>query len=149
MKLKPIIIILFLFINPQTVLASSPYNYANLWYSWNVVAREAYISGVADGIARSFFVTIITVSPEKFAKNPVSPEVKETTDKLFLRYTRDQLRGVMTDLYRDPANSYIDIIDMLLMARDKIEGKDITDNLRESRKQVMKNHELNQRLRSN
>jgi hypothetical protein len=41
MKLKTGIAIFLLFLFAKTVPAAEPYNYAESWRSWNVVAREA------------------------------------------------------------------------------------------------------------
>jgi len=146
-KLKTSAAILLMFIFAKTAVAAEPYNYADLWRSWNVVAREAYITGVVDGIAEAFFVTMTTVAPDKFAKTPVSTEVKKATDKLFVRYTRDQIRDVITDLYKDPANAFVSTLDMFFLARDKIEGKDIGKGLMEARRKAMDTHQLNENMR--
>lgn len=144
MRLKTGVAIFLMFIFAKMALAAEPYNYAELWQSWNIVAREAYISGVVDGIAKAYFVTMTTVVPDKFAKTSPPAEVKKTTDKLFVRYTRDQIRDVITDLYKDPANAFIGTLDMFFLARDKIEGKDIGKDLMESRKKAMDIHQLNE-----
>ena len=144
MKLKTGVTILLMYIFAETAVAAEPYNYAELWRSWNIVAREAYISGVVDGIAEAFIVTMTTVAPDKVAKTPVPAEVKKTTDKLFVRYTREQIRDVITDLYKDPANGFINTLNMFFLARDKIEGKDIEKGLMEARKKTMDTHQLNE-----
>lgn len=147
MKLKNGVAILLMFIFAKTAVASEPYNYADLWRSWNMVAREAYISGVVDGIAEAFFVTMTIVAPAKFAKSPEPAEVKKATDKLFVRYTRDQIRDVITDLYKDPANGFINTVDMFFLARDKIEGKDIAKGIMDARKKAMDIHKLNEEMK--
>jgi hypothetical protein len=111
------------------------------------VAREAYISSVIDGIAEAFIVIMTTVAPEKFAKTPVPAEAKKSTDKLFVRYTRNMIRDVITDLYKDPANSFITTLDMFFLARDKIEGKDIGKGLIEARKKAIDTYQLNEDIR--
>jgi len=147
MKLKTGIAIFLLFLFAKTALAAEPYNYAELWRSWTIVAREAYITGVVDGIAEAYIVTITTVAPDKFLKTPAPTEVKKTTDKLFVRYTRDQIRDVMTDLYKDPANAFISTLDMFFLSRDKIEGKDVGKGLMEARKKAIDTHQLNESMR--
>lgn len=147
MKLKTGVAIFLMFIFAKAAFAVEPYNYAELWRSWNIVAREAYISGVVDGIVEAFIVTMTTVAPDKMAKTPTPAEVKKTTDKLFVRYTRDQIRDVITDLYKDPANGFINTSDMFFLARDKIEGKDIATGLMEARKKTMDDHQLNEEMR--
>lgn len=147
MKFKTGIAILLMLIITKTVVAEGPYNYADLWRSWNVVAREAYISGVIEGISEAFIVTMTNVAPEKFVKTPVPAEVKKATDKLFVRYTRDQIRDVIADLYKDPANSFITTLDMFFLARDKIEGRNISKGLMEARKKAIDTHQLNEDMK--
>jgi hypothetical protein len=73
--------------------------------------------------------------------------VKKTTDKLFVRYTRDQIPDVISDLYKDPANAFIITLDMFFLARDKIEGKDVEKGLMEARKKAIDTHQLNENMR--
>ena len=84
-----------------------------------------------------------TVAPDKLAKASSSPHVKKIRGKLFVRYTRDQIRNVTSDLYKDPANAFISTLDMFFLARDKIEGKDVEIGLMEARKKAMDIHQLN------
>ena len=144
MKLKTGIVIFFMLIFSKTALATEPYNYAELWRSWNIVAREAYISGVVDGIAEAFIVTLRNLASDKLGKSPTPAGVKKTTEKLFVRYTKNQIRDVMTDLYKDPANGFINKVDMFFLARDKIEGKDIGKGLIKARKKAMEIHQLSE-----
>lgn len=132
----------------KTALAAEPHNYAESWRSWNLVTREAYISDVVDGIGEAYIVTIMAVAPDKIAKTPPPSEVKRTTDRLFVRYTRNQLRDVITDLYKDPANAFIIQLNMFFLARDKIEGKDFSKELMEARKKAIETHQLNEGMRS-
>jgi len=145
--MKSGIIIFFLLILMKTALAADPYNHAGLWRSWDIVAREAYICGVVDGIAEAYIVTLTTVVPNSFSKSPVSPEVKKAWEKLSVRYTRDQIRDVITDLYKDPANAFISTLDMFFLARDKIEGKDIAKGIMDARKRAMDIHKLNEEMK--
>jgi len=134
---KNVITIFFLVVSLKTAVAADPYNYSELWRSWGIVGREAYISGVVDGIAEAYFVTLTTVAPNKFPKTPEPIEITKAREKLFVRYTRDQIRDVITDLYKDPANAFIRTLDMYFLARDKIEGKDIAKGITDARKKAM------------
>jgi hypothetical protein len=142
MKLKTFIILLFAIILVKPVATAQAYNYAELWRSWDISAREAYISGVFDGITEAYFVTMKNIAPNKLLKTPEPVEVKKIREKLFVQYTRDQMRDVITDLYKDPANAVISTLDMFFLARDKIEGKDIRIGLAEARKKAMDMHQL-------
>jgi hypothetical protein len=147
MKLKIGIAIFLLFLFARATLAVEPYNYAGSWRSLNVVAQEAYISGVVDGIAVAYITTIYAVAPDKITKTPPPSELKKTTEKLFVRYTRDQIRDVITDLYKDPANAFISTLDIFFLARDKIEGKDVGKGLMEARKKAIDTHEAIKELK--
>jgi hypothetical protein len=147
MKIKiGITILLLIVIIANSSFADGPYNYAQLWRSWSTVAQEAYISGVIDGISKAFFITMTTVAPEKFVKTPEPPEVIKARDKLFVRFTRDQIRDVITYIYKDPANSFISTLDMFLLARDKIEGKDIDQAIMKDRKNAIDTYQLNEEM---
>lgn len=51
------------------------------------------------------------------------------------------IREVMTNLYADPANTYIAWDRMLYLARDKLMGKDISQALIDARKDAQKQYE--------
>ncbi|MBI4455432.1 MAG: hypothetical protein HY644_05980 [Acidobacteria bacterium] len=131
-----------------TAFSAEPFNYAELWRSWNPITREAYITGAVDGIAEAYFTTISAVAPDKITRDPLPPEVRKATDKLFVRYAREQIGSVMTDLYKDPANAFVSTLNMFFLARDKIEGKDIAKGLMEARKSALDTHRLNEKMRS-
>ena len=141
---KQILVAILLMIIISNIAYSQPYNYAKLWNSMNSFSRHIYIKGVVDGISEAYFFTISNVAPDKFAKTPEPLEVKKVREKLFVRYTQDQIPDVITSLYSDPANSYISMIDMFFLARDKIEGKSIEYKLMNARKSAMDSYKLNQ-----
>jgi hypothetical protein len=123
---------------------NEPYKYGVVWKSWSSETREAYVSGMVDGVAAAYFTCVAKlVGFEKINKLPLSKKDEEIRQKLFVRYTQEQIPAVMSDLYKDPANVYVSNQDMLFIARDKIEGKDIEDKIKEARSSAMKNHELN------
>ena len=140
MRYKNGIIVLFFLFLVEISVAADPYNYAERWRSWNIVAREAYISGLVDGIAEAYHVTLTTIAPDKSWKSPEPVEVKKVREKLFVRYTKEQIGDIITDLYKDPANVFISTLDMFFLARDKIEGKDIAKDIMDSRKKAMDTH---------
>ena len=74
--------------------------------------------------------------------------MKKAGDRLFVRYTRDQVREVITDLYKDPANAFIRTLDMFFLARDKIEGKETAKGIMEARKRAIETHEYNEKIRN-
>ena len=140
MSYKSLIMTLFILMSLSTAAVAAPYNYANLWMVWSATSREAYIDGVTDGIAEAYFLTTVT--------KPESPKLVKFREKLFVRDTRGQIADVITDLYKDPANAYIQSLKMFFIARDKIEGKDISMEIMEARKSAIENHKLNEKMKS-
>jgi hypothetical protein len=51
----------------------------------------------------------------------------------FTFYDEPALANVMTDLYRDPANTYIEYGAMVYVARDKLSGREVESRLRQAR----------------
>lgn len=148
MKMKYCLGVFLLLLTAKAALSAEPFNYAELWRSWNPITREAYITGAVDGIAEAYFTTMSAAAPDKTTRDPPPPEVRKATDKLFVRYTREQVGSVMTDLYKDPANAFISTLNIFFLARDKIEGKDIARGLMEARKSAIDTHRLNESMRN-
>lgn len=141
--------ILFALAISMPAFGSEPPNYGRLWNMWTPGERDAYLNGVVDGVARAYFVTLKTVAPKLFNAKQEPASVKATTDALFVRYTREQLPDVISYLYSDPANAYVSTLDMFFLARDKIEGKDISKGLMQARHDAMRSHEMNEEIRQN
>lgn len=142
--IMPVLLLMLL----STAAVADPYNYADLWKVWSTTAREAYIDGVTDGISEAYVLTMTTIAQDKLLKKPEPPRVAKLRERLFIRDTRGQICDVITDLYRDPANAFISSLDMFFLARDKIEGKDITKGLMEARKKAMENYRIEEKMKS-
>lgn len=147
MRAAALVLLIFSASLPDRSFAAEPYDYAALWRSWDLTAREAYITGVVDGTARAYIVTMSSLAPGKLRSTDPPREVAEIREKLFVRYSRAQLREVITDLYKDPANSLINTLDVLFLSRDKIEGKKIENSLIEARAKAMETHRLHEDMR--
>jgi hypothetical protein len=113
----------------------------------SINSREAYITGMIDGVVGAYVYTASVLGGEKYEKNQNAQEFMKIRDTLLFRHTSGQLQEVMTDLYRDPANAYIYWNGMMYLARDKIEGKNIASKLMEHRKGALAAHQLNEEER--
>jgi hypothetical protein len=128
--------------------ADDPFNYAELWRSWGAVGREAYLDGVVDGTANAYFKAGNGwLGPDVFHAKPEPDKVRRVRDEVFVRAQRPQIPAVMTDLYADPANAYVSLIDIVFIARDKLEGKDIEKSLQEARKSALDSHRVMERMK--
>ena len=61
-------------------------------------------------------------------------------------FDENKIIDVITNLYKDPANSYVWFQDMVYIARDSLSGKDVTKAILEARKAAIANYELNKKL---
>lgn len=145
MNCRKIFVVVFLFVSLSSTATAAPYNYAHLWLSWNRFVQEVYIDGVTDGIAEAYVLTMQTVAQEKWLTTPEPPELANLREKLFVRDTRTKICDVISDLYKDPANSFIPPLKMFFLSRDKIEGKNISDGLMKARAASMKNYQINKK----
>ena len=100
------------------------FNYGQMWNTWNNFVRTVYLNGFVDGQSHTFFQMSDDLSEKR------REELRKVT---FTFYDTDVLRDVISDLYKDPANSFITVNAMIYIARDKLDGKTIDERLRYSR----------------
>jgi hypothetical protein len=125
--------------------SGEPFNNANLWKSYSEQTKRVYVDGFADGVSETFIAAAGSWIGYDKLKEPVSEKVKKVRDRVFIRYTQEQIPAVMSDLYKDPANDFVLFQDILLIARDRIEGKKTEELLNEARKKAMDSHEINEK----
>lgn len=144
-----IFIIVFCLISFMEIscLAQEPYNYGKVWNSWSGYIRSIYIMGLKDGlqdqISFSFITQLITEEKnvlDKYLKDPEVVKTEEMRNRTlwdFIMFDDEAIRNVMTDLYKDPVNTYIPFYDMGGIAYRKLKGEDIEPLLREARKKAL------------
>ena len=128
-------------------LAEEPYNYGKIWNSWSDYMRSIYIMGLKDGlqeqISFSFIARLIIEEKSVFDKYLKDSEVVKTEEARnktlsdFIRGDDEVIRNVMTDLYEDPANTYISFYDMGGIAYRELKGKSLESLLREAREKAL------------
>jgi hypothetical protein len=128
-------------------LTQEPYNYGKIWNSWSDYIRSIYIMGLKDGLQKQitlpFIAQLIIEEKDVFDKYLKDSEVVKTEEKGnrilwdFIMFDDEAIRNVMTDLYKDPANTYISFYDMSGIAYRKLNGDSIEPLLREARKSIM------------
>ena len=101
-----------------------PIDFRDVWSSWSPDMRHAFVDGFVEGGSRAYL--------ECF--NHLSEVARQTVAKhTFVKYHSDILSDVVTNLYKDPANSFVTYGAMILIARDKLDGLDIEPELRYAR----------------
>jgi hypothetical protein len=100
-----------------TLPGFEPVDSGRLWKSWSAYERLVYLRGFHDG---SFYAIEHSAPPQA---------IKE----IALRYGFTQIRDVITSLYSDPANAYINLSAMVFIARDKLDGQNAEQLLTKAR----------------
>jgi len=132
-------------------VANERANYKDIWDSWKEDEKYIYLWGLSDGLKEHPILgNSLLVNPEhlcdgfsssflsKYLWLPdYSGEVREAIKEeiykalgIVIQFCSPKIpvktiKDVTTDLYKDPANSYIYIADMCYLAFWKIKGKDI------------------------
>ena len=126
-------------------------NYAEIWNTWSNYEKYVYIWGLRDGLLEKPTTSVysVLINPGsiddiwlKYTKYKYlgdSEEVKKEIEKIeeqreqaedivwefCLKFDIEVIRSIVTDLYKDPANSYIYISDMCYLAFWKLKGESI------------------------
>ena len=127
--------------------ATSP---SGMWNSMDDDNKEVYILGIREGIVMCLEqITERFLIPASKNKNDTSiiEDILEnyyqfvtifkaddfkTTDALFKTVV-----NIINDLYKDPANTYIEVSDMCFLASRKLRGESIESSLRELREKAL------------
>jgi len=108
----------------DTTAQGGPFNYGRRWSSWSPLNRSIYLEGFRDGQSHAYFALVDDLPPGR--REPLRLMT-------FTLYDADALGNVITSLYTDPANAYIQNDDMVYIARDKLSGIDVDPELRTAR----------------
>lgn len=123
-----------------------PKKYVELWNSSSNIQKITFILAMDYGITKG-----IEICSNGFAYYFSEREGEEKGKQIFItalsilneyleiRSTFDieVISKVVTELYKDPANSYIRISDMYILALRKVKGENIESLLRESREKAL------------
>jgi hypothetical protein len=128
--------------------ANEFFNYGNVWNSWSDYTREVYIVGYKDGIA--YYISSLLLLPISFSididRETILKEINynNTLNSLtdFVDFDNKSIRNVATDLYKDPANTYIPHYKMIGIAYRKLCGDSIEPLLLEERNSVIRTESM-------
>jgi len=123
-------------------LAEKPLDVGEYWILLSEFEKMAYHLGVSDGAKETALMWICRLNyylneEDKLwsVKNILFTECVEYIN--FMSNSGDTHIKVVTDLYKDPANTYIYLTDMFDIAYQKIKGEDIESLLQEARKEAL------------
>ena len=101
------------------------------WATMTVLARAWYVKGFQEGTGYAFNKTVgFLIDRQGSVKDS---EIEPLRLATMTEHDASVLADLVTDLYRDPANTYITHAAMIYIARDKLNGKDTEPLLREAR----------------
>lgn len=152
--MRTLIIVLFtvgLTMASNTVFSDETIDYGAMWKAWGREGQHAYFWGFIDGST-----AVMMTAMEEYISlgKQVSKAQKDcgiildnTGKKTATLFDEYKLIDVITNLYKDPANSYILFGDMVYIARDSLKGNDVTDALLKARKHAIATYELNKKMK--
>jgi len=122
----------------KPLFAFNPSDHGKWWKSLTVSEQTTYISGLKDGYTHCNVYDIFPILDSMMKKEELETFYnKLQSESPFLRHMYDidieVMRKNISELYKDPANTYIEPFEILCAAIDKIEGKSIEDKLKELR----------------
>ena len=146
-KLTTMVLLLGIALGWNFAFSADMQDYNKIWKAWGKRGQTAYIWGFIDGggYAMRTVLDVIFASDKRGSKVPKAfyENVRVKTATL---YDESKIIDIITNLYKDPANSYIWIQDMVYIARDSLSGKDVTTPILEARRSAIINYQLNKKL---
>jgi len=118
------------FVLMTTICAQNgPYNFGDLWKSWQAMKRVAFLEGFKEGAEDGAFeiLTQLQIREQGGLDHDFLEKYGHEAELLDLDLVL--LAEVISTLYVDPANSYIRLSDMIYVARDKLRGNISGDKL--------------------
>ncbi len=142
--MKNLFLCVALFLATLPLQAASPYHYGQYWESLTKEMRVQYVAGFKDGMASASYHLKGKAYLDQNPKDQKHLRRSEATiqDLTHIHSDQQTLAKVMTDLYKDPANMYVPLSEMLVIAQSKIDGKPVEDMLLQQRKLILEANKM-------
>lgn len=125
-----------------------PKKFGELWNSFSNIQKITYILATDYGITKGIDICLMGYA-DYFIEREGKEKIKQIAiaglsilnEYLEIRspFDIEVISKVVTELYKDPANTYIWISDMYILALLKVKGESIESSLREAREKALKN----------
>jgi hypothetical protein len=135
LKINAALLILMLAFIP-THLSAEPFNCGKSWNSFTDSEKVIFLWGYevcernAIEFAReAFFPDSLTTKGQQ--------QMNQFEKAVSLKFEAGTLKEVINSIYSDPANCFIDFSNAIFLAKSKLSGKDIENNIIEFRKEAI------------
>lgn len=136
-------------ITSNPLFSADMQDYGKIWATWGKEGHTAYIGGFNHGKNHALLI----VGNEIFNSNNRGDKVPETFYEnirvnIETLYDTNKIIDVITNLYKDPANSYIAFNNIFYIAQDSLSGKDVSKDILWARKAAIDiaNYILNKKM---
>jgi hypothetical protein len=141
-----IIVIFLLSFVGVSYLAEEPPNFSKRWNSLSDYGKVAYLLGLGEGLGIGFLDCVNWLTPyfpEKKEGEKIRAYIPIGINKYFkyvnfISTNEEVVIKVISDLYKDPANAYINTPKMSFLAYRKLKGESIESSLRELREEALR-----------
>ena len=108
---------------------------AEFWLSMPKAERERFIFGFGLGVAQGTRAAAAFLHDHEGGCHGVGPKLTSAVvASVDTRFSASDLEPAVTELYRDPANARIGLVDAILIARDRLRGNDVNPAIGAARK---------------
>ena len=144
-KIIIIFVIVFCLLSFMEVSCLANFSYGEFWNSIDEENKMAYVAGVREGVQMCLQQFIDYSSPP--SQSTQFATILNDNYNFVAFFTKDEMEKtpnilktftkIIDDLYKDPANTYIGISNMCIIASRKLRGEHIDPLLRDLRKKVL------------
>ncbi len=143
-----VLILAFSFIVlPLSTAGDEPFDYRAAWHAWPVAMQVGYVEGFVEGVSKAS-VDLFLIWLGKFGWDDRENVMLVTAEygSSYGKFASFKLYEVVDELYKDPANSFVDRKEMIQLAIAKLQGNSVSDLLPSARKSAVVWHRVLQCL---
>jgi hypothetical protein len=123
----------------NTIQAVDATSFGNNWNGMSQSERNLYVTGVIDGSNQSLAMVTNLIKRDTSINDPAKVKIMQLIEESYvIRIDNKSLISVVNDIYKDPANTFIDETTIIYLAQDKLRGKDIEPDLKFYRGAILK-----------
>ncbi len=157
MSLKGMLLIAMFVLTCYT-LGESPPSFGAYWKSLSENERVTFLGGFSQGFSTGWQEMLLVLPQDSITMNRIPETEKlrqnEQLKQMLNDYSVDDeeidfvtLSKTMANLYADPANSYIELPDMICISQHKIRGENIDARLLKARDYVIRGRKTLEELK--